>query len=152
MRLGTVASFKTCNEISSREQKRQDQMFSEDSPWQRRARDWTTGLPSCWRTSHRTCSHSYVILTWILPTTSPNACCARWRYTARMSKTGNCRRDDHVRHHNVMSAYVGQSGVEPVRKDVRNVPDDLTYYGSCSGIYMPRSRNFFVFLSDAYVD
>ena len=35
----------------------------------------------CWnryRQEGLTCSHSYVTLAWILPTTSLNVCCARW--------------------------------------------------------------------------
>ena len=48
----------------------------------------------------------------------------------------------HVRLHNDMPAHMRQDGTKPVRKAVRNVPADLTYYDFYSGIYMPRSRNF----------
>ena len=44
-------------------------------------------------------------------------------------KTGNCQRKYHVRHHNDMPAHVGQDGAELVRRTVRSVLDDLTYYG-----------------------
>ena len=40
----------------------------------------------------------------------------------------NRRRKDHVRYHNDMPAHVGQDGAELVRKTVRSLLGDLTYY------------------------
>ena len=43
-------------------------------------------------------------------------------------KIGDCRRKDHVRHHNDVPACVGQTRTELVQKTVRSVLGDLTYY------------------------
>ena len=45
----------------------------------------------------------------------------------------NCRRKDHVRHHNDVPAHVGQTGAELVRKTVRSILGDLTYYLKLEG-------------------